>query len=234
MTAAIVICCLVVVLIGVALVVHDQWLFGGAACLAGVVLLVLCAVLLNQFTHLNAELARLPSADQLTELGEVKQQLADARQQMDEYQQRWEDERKLRWRAEAQMEHSQHPGEEPVIEPAAQEEPTPVDAGLHLDNVRAAVPVATSSLQFSRSAIADADHHFYDFVFTVTADREYPEAHFDVLFYDSNGAYLGKGVVDLTSLLATGPLPRGESRQSGMAVLSGRATRGEVVVVGTM
>jgi len=140
MTAAIVICCLVVVLVGVALIIHDHWLFGGATCLVGLVLLVLCAVLLNQFSHLNAEVARAPSPEQLTELAEVKQQLADARQQMDEYQQRWENERKLRWEAEAAVEERE--AEPAPVEAPAQEEALPLPVA---EKPAAAPPPATAN-----------------------------------------------------------------------------------------
>jgi len=86
----------------------------------------------------------------------------------------------------------------------------------------ASKPIVTiSDLQFRRNPKSDAAHHWYDYVFTVTTDRELDTVDLSVVFYNGKGDFLGYDWL-------YGELPERSIKLCGTASVTGVATQVEV------
>lgn len=83
--------------------------------------------------------------------------------------------------------------------------------------------IEISDFQYHRSPAADESNHYYDYIFTVTTDRDLAFASFDVLFYNSRREYIGKGVSSLE-------MPKGDLKVCGTALLSDVAATAEIII----
>jgi len=130
MTVALVIGCLAVAVIGYVLSLRDERWLGGLTATLGVVLLVLCVMLLWRIDGLQDALAAAPPPERLDELATARQDLAGARDECAELQQRFEREREARELAEERLIAEMMPPEpEPAaVEPPAQDEALPLPA----------------------------------------------------------------------------------------------------------